>query len=263
MEKLELLPGPIDGRGDATPTIAFVLRGFLSHEECQHYIRLAEARGLEPCEYDPKVRQTERLELQSESIGLLLWRRAREFLEDDIVLKKNAIPDDGGWREGIPRNTPEGTWIPTRVNQPIRICRYQPGGFFLPHHDGTCHHHPTDERSLQTIMVYLNDDFRGGPTQFYSSKQRHYCPGDPANRIHSFQPQTGDALIFFSAITHDGGAVTEGQKYILRSEIMYQRKQDDLISRAVEPDHDDTIALVPDVDGGFDYPSDDDEEEAE
>ena len=32
----------------------------------------------------------------------------------------------------------------------------------------------------------------------------------------------GDLLVFNSEITHDGGQILKGQKYILRSEVMYQ-----------------------------------------
>ena len=33
--------------------------------------------------------------------------------------------------------------------------------------------------------------------------------------------QAGDVIVFNSAITHDGGMVESGRKYILRSEVMY------------------------------------------
>ena len=158
----------------------------------------------------------------------------------------------------------EGEWRPASVHQPLRICRYKPGGFFLPHHD-----EPVvvsgRERSLRTLMVYLNDDYEGGATNFYSSRQKLYCPGDPTLRIHSFRPQTGDALIFFGAITHDGGPLLKGHKYILRSEIMYTRVLTDIDKKldACKPDHDDKLDYDPDQDGGFEYPSSDDEEDCQ
>jgi hypothetical protein len=45
--------------------------------------------------------------------------------------------------------------------------------------------------------------------------------------IYSYKPQTGDALIFNSTMTHDGGEVLDGRKYILRSEIMYSSIDED------------------------------------
>lgn len=75
-------------------------------------------------------------------------------------------------------------------------------------------------------MLYLNDDFEGGTTNFYNKKQHLYSSSEINNRILSFQPHVGDVPLFFSAITHDGGKVLRGQKYILRSEIMFKKKED-------------------------------------
>ena len=245
-----------DGHTTAIPT-AFVLRGFLSDEECQQYIALAEEGSrLEPCGYDPSIRQTDRYELKSDQLASLLFKRAQHYLQKSIVLDKQNCD----WPKGIPLNAEPGEWIPTSMNQPLRICRYKPGGFFSPHHDEAVVKNDR-ERSLQTLMVYLNDDYEGGATNFYNSQQKLYCAGDPKHRIHSFQPQAGDALIFFGAITHDGGALRSGQKFILRTEIMYKRvlTEADWKGDACKPDHDEEFDFNPDEDGGFDYSSDEDE----
>ena len=71
-------------------------------------------------------------------------------------------------------------------------------------------------------MIYLNDDFEGGATRFFKEDQPHYCPGDPDKVIYSFRPTVGDALVFNSCITHDGAKLSQGEKYILRSEVMYR-----------------------------------------
>jgi len=70
-------------------------------------------------------------------------------------------------------------------------------------------------------MLYLNDDFEGGATNFYQENQLHYRQADPDKVIYSFRPQAGDALIFNSAILHAGEQVVKGNKYIMRSEVMY------------------------------------------
>ena len=80
---------------------------------------------------------------------------------------------------------------------------------------------------IKTFMVYLNENFIGGSTRFYNEKQWHYQSGDAENVIYSYKPQTGDALIFNSTMTHDGGEVLDGRKYILRSEIMYSSIDED------------------------------------
>ena len=54
--------------------------------------------------------------------------------------------------------------------QAFRLCRYMPGGHFAPHFDGYFAR-STQERSLQTFMLYLNGDFQGGSTNFVNEKQ--------------------------------------------------------------------------------------------
>ena len=55
----------------------------------------------------------------------------------------------------------------------FRLCRYLPGGHFAPHFDGHYDKSPS-ERSLKTLMVYLNGDFNGGSTNFVDEKQTLY-----------------------------------------------------------------------------------------
>merc|ERR1719499_2096664 len=71
-------------------------------------------------------------------------------------------------------------------------------------------------------MIYLNDDFEGGLTNFYTEDQRHYIPGLLSNKIFSLRPEKGSCLVFNHHITHDGGELTRGSKYILRTEVMYR-----------------------------------------
>ncbi len=65
------------------------------------------------------------------------------------------------------------------------------------------------ERSLLTLMVYLNDGFAGGGTAF-----------------HDFDvevvPRTGMALLFQHPVLHEGCVVKSGAKYALRSDVMYR-----------------------------------------
>jgi len=155
--------------------------------------------------------------------------------------------------KGIPASFPRRKWTPIGLNELFRVCRYQPGGYFLPHHDGGFHRND-EERSIQTCMLYLNDTFEGGPTNFYSESQRHYKPGDSDKVLHTFRPRAGDAIIFNSAITHDGGRVKHGLKYILRSEVMYSSSSGEKPAlRSYEPDHDSAVDFELDPDFDFDF----------
>ncbi len=55
-------------------------------------------------------------------------------------------------------------------------------------------------------MIYLNAGARGGETRFEN------C---------SITPAPGLALIFDHYLMHEGARVVEGQKYVLRSDVMY------------------------------------------
>jgi hypothetical protein len=81
---------------------------------------------------------------------------------------------------------------------------------------------PYNHRSLLTFLVYLNDEFEGVETHFYNDYQLQYQPPNPDNVIYTYKPKTGDLLVFNSEITHDAGTLYKGQKYIFRSEIMYE-----------------------------------------
>ena len=64
------------------------------------------------------------------------------------------------------------------------------------------------ELSLLTFMIYLNGGYKGGATRFESL---------------AVQGQPGTALVFEHGLIHEGGEVTEGVKYVLRSDVMYGR----------------------------------------
>merc|ERR1711862_385778 len=117
-------------------------------------------------------------------------------------------------------------------------CRYIPGGFFLPHFDDGLYRSDS-HLSLKTFMIYLNEGFEGGPTNFYNEGQRHYTPGHPENIVYALRPEKGSCLVFNHHTTHDGGELKAGTKYILRTEVMYQHVSN-LPSRIVDVSDSDT-----------------------
>jgi len=91
------------------------------------------------------------------------------------------------------------------LNERFRFYRYDPGERFAGHIDAPFRR-DNGEQSLLTFMVYLNDDFDGGETTF---------------RELSVRPVTGMALLFRHDIFHEGTAVRQGRKYVLRSDVMF------------------------------------------
>lgn len=228
---------------------AVILRNFFSQKECQSYIRFSERSRLTSCGYSSSIRVTDRLQVESQRAADSLYQRIRPFVKDCIDLSQD-------WPRGIQKNYHGWKYYPCGLNESLRFCRYEEGGFFLPHHDGGFDRNEF-ERSLYTLMVYLNDDFEGGATNFYREDQRHYTPGDPSKIVYTYQPQAGDVIVFHSQIVHDGSLVTKGYKYILRSEVMYSA----IVApeeQKYEPDHDEGVGeFSPDENDTFDLFADD------
>ncbi|WP_137936972.1 2OG-Fe(II) oxygenase [Chitinivorax sp. B] len=108
------------------------------------------------------------------------------------------------------------------LNPRFRFYRYAPGQRFKPHKDGSITL-PNGQISRFTILFYLNDVLAGGATTL--------LPGGPAAeqayRAISIRPCTGDALIFPHTLWHEGTPVLAGQKYVLRSDILFDAKSSD------------------------------------
>mmetsp|Transcript_20106 Transcript_20106/g.69746 ORF Transcript_20106/g.69746 Transcript_20106/m.69746 type:complete len:366 (-) Transcript_20106:184-1281(-) len=201
----------LDGDGSA-----FLLRNLLSRGECEDIIRQAEGFGLQDCGYNRRIRVTDRVVILGEDLARLLFERARPYLAD-VRVPRLGRKGPRGLRD-VAR---PGLWRPVGLNPCFRVCRYSPGGFFLPHHDGGFDI-DEDHLSLQTFMLYLNDGFEGAPTSFYSNKQSQYSSPKPENVIYELNPERGSCVVFNHCILHDGGELKNGTKYILRSELMFQ-----------------------------------------
>lgn len=82
----------------------------------------------------------------------------------------------------------------------LQIIRYRPGGFYHAHKDNFGG--PRENHREVTILVYLNDDFRGGETSFPKIN-------------FAYTPRAGYVLLFPSRYRHKAEAVIEGTKYVI------------------------------------------------
>ncbi|UOD33181.1 2OG-Fe(II) oxygenase [Massilia violaceinigra] len=173
---------------------AFVIEHFLTPAMCQHYIALGEEAGFVPSEVNFRdgsrraedVRNNDRVIFDDTALADSLFDRARELLPATI---------DG--------------WTLCGLNERFRYYRYGPGEYFKWHRDGVFARSP-DEESRLTFMIYLNADFEGGDTEF---------------RTEFIKPQQGAVLVFPHKLSHQGTEVTEGLKYVLRTDVMYRRAE--------------------------------------
>ena len=74
-----------------------------------------------------------------------------------------------------------------------------------------------------TFMIYLNEGMMGGETRFFGDMEQAFLQQRP---YLSVQPKEGMALVFLHSIWHEGAVVHSGQKYVLRTDVMYKPVSD-------------------------------------
>ncbi|MEW6281556.1 MAG: 2OG-Fe(II) oxygenase [Candidatus Eremiobacterota bacterium] len=175
----------------------FVLHDFLSELDCRDQVALTEREGytvagltVGPDRYvmNPEVRNNYRVIRDDPQFARQLWFRARPWVPEEIE-----------------------EWRVRGLNERLRYYRYDPGQRFAPHYDGKFTRHPREHSKL-TFMVYLNQDFEGGETIFYTDRN--------VEKLRVV-PRTGMALVFLHQLLHEGACVRQGRKYVLRTDVMY------------------------------------------
>lgn len=94
-------------------------------------------------------------------------------------------------------------------NEMFRIYKYSSGQRFKMHRDGS-YIRNENEKSFYTFLIYLNDDFEGGETEF--------------ENLFTVAPKKGSALVFYHPLRHEGKTLISGLKYVLRTDVMYSKK---------------------------------------
>jgi prolyl 4-hydroxylase len=107
------------------------------------------------------------------------------------------------------------------INERFRCYRYKPGMRFAPHRDGAFVR-DIYEQSCYSFLIYLNEEFDGGNTTFFTSYS-----SEPAVSV---RPQTGMGLLFQHRIVHEGSVVTSGVKYVARTDLMHRKKSAEFAS---------------------------------
>ena len=182
---------------EITPDI-FTVSEIVSAQECAEYIALSESIGYTSApittsrgfEMRPDIRNNDRVILDDIERSTLLWERIAPH-----------VPASLEGRRAI------------GINERLRFYRYDPGQQFAPHYDGS-YRRPDGEESFLTFMIYLNEGFSGGETRF----DLRYPYFDV-----TVVPKTGMALCFLHYLRHEGAPVINGRKYVLRSDVMYNK----------------------------------------
>lgn len=170
----------------------FTVAGFLTPQECAHFIATSEANGYSEAAVRTDdgeriykdARNNDRIIFDDPALAAMLYERALPHLPPDL---------DG--------------WQPCGFNERMRYYRYEHQQQFTWHFDGSFRRSATEE-SIFTFLIYLNDDFEGGETAF---------------GWDAVKPAQGMALVFPHRVRHQGSPVLSGVKYVLRTDVMYRR----------------------------------------
>ncbi len=166
----------------------FLLHDFLNHEECNALIKKTEDIGFEKATIisdgdavsAPEIRNNDRVVFDSEKLTAQWWFRFESQLPEYVK-----------------------EWNALALNERLRFYRYKQAQIFRFHRDTPFER--KGQRSKLSLIIYLNNDFEGGETDF---------------RKFKVSPLKGAALVFPHQLLHEGAPVTSGVKYAVRTDIM-------------------------------------------
>lgn len=170
----------------------WTISDFISRDECSSLIALSESLGYaqatvslpQGAQMMKGIRNNSRLMYKDEILASRYWQSLKSYCPEEL---------DNATAIGL--------------NDQFRFYKYESAQRFKRHVDGRVKLSDSLESRI-TFMIYLNDDMVGGETIF-----------DDVT-IH---PVTGTALCFIHELKHEGSPVTDGMKYVLRSDVMYHR----------------------------------------
>jgi len=210
--------------------VAFTVEDLLSEQECARLIEISESYSYEQALVNigggqqvssENYRRSSRWMVDSEDAVATLWKRLN-LLPDIATFASLAAQKHVGWR-------------PVGLNPRLRFLRYTPGDYFAPHSDGSFECEETVRKSLMTLMLYLNTPESGGATNFLDPYRTWLRGADgqlrTADGNHeqadsglcvSVRPTTGMALFFDHEMYHEGALLSEGVKYSIRTDVMFE-----------------------------------------
>ena len=202
-----------------------LVRGLLSGSESKSLIQAVENLGFSTnAAFDKSVRTCERCHTVDSGMSDIVMSRLKSYLPEIVHI------DSVRWRL-------------KRFTHHWRYIKYLPQGHFVPHYDGAkMLLYPAPAISCFTVQIYLNDDFEGGNTRFYSDYEpvryaSHDIPRGEVNKFkpsspptHEVKPETGCVLLFdhVNNVLHDGAEVKSGVKYIMRGDVLYEAFPEDV-----------------------------------
>jgi len=220
---------------------AVLIHNLLSPQECDELLEAAEeASGFQwegaminvgngRQEMMTDVRLCDRILWDTPQLVEALGARIKPFLPDNVV----TLEDNAGITGGGPVKRKE-SYRMTRLNERLRFLKYGQGMYFRPHCDGSYVTPGGSEISFLTVHIYLNGTAAAGDeerTDLFDHEKplvggatRFFAPGWRDERKYDVNPATGACLVFqHRGIIHSGEEVTQGTKYTVRTDIMFEK----------------------------------------
>lgn len=166
---------------------------FLTKEECIGFIQFGESQGFEEAliqtkamgqVMDKNIRDNDRHVWEARDLATQLWELIKPLVPSEV-----------------------DNWDAIGLNERFRLYRYKDGQQFKIHPDGSFKRN-AHEHSKITVIIYLNDNFEQGETEFVMPHE-------------IVKPETGKLLLFAHGQLHKGNPVPTGTKYVLRTDVMY------------------------------------------
>ena len=176
----------------------------LSNEECIALINAAEGYGFGETEYPKSYRGNLRLITFDKSLAEVVWSRIQSIVPPTVSESGKTFKAVG-------------------LNACWRLAKYFPGDQFGAHVDAYFEDDKTGHKSMFTVNIYMNGGFEGGNTTMFIGGS-----GSSPSAITSYDivPEPGLCLIFrqppAKSYLHKGQTVTGGEKYLFRSDVMYE-----------------------------------------
>jgi len=193
---------------DSTFT-CFVIPSLFSQAECESLLNPDIKNSFQKAiaNYPTYYRNNDRFVMGNDALAGELFQKVKPYLPETIVINSNIQSENGIWQL-------------KELNSRLRFCKYSANQYFHRHLDGV-HYRSDTIQSKLTFMIYLNSatEFTGGRTLFFKTKETDEVWA-------SYIPKQGDLIVFDHNVWHEGEVLSAGEKFVLRSDILYYRVSD-------------------------------------
>lgn len=161
-----------------------------------------------------------RLSLYSDLLAKAVWERIKTVVPPFLSLDPSSHPDF----DSCP------VWKAVGVASLFRFIKYTPGGELVAHYDSpfSLNNH---RKTMMSLVVYLTGPGteNGGQTRFVKETRENHNFSDWSRSAKGQEirfevnPIAGNALAFQHRLLHDSAPIADGEKIIIRTDIIFER----------------------------------------